>query len=481
MIEALSLGQFRLKNPATMAVGTGGVTSTFLLNNIDTIVGPAAAAAPGSALYFQVLVMWGVCVNDFANNVSATTSLANLKSMFAWCKARGKILMLGSPYAPRSQASGPTTTAQAQTAAIVNNMTCAWARGQPGIIYVDFWNDVVDTTRTNGAAASTIIEDDGLHLASLGVEIVAQRALAQAGSQFAVGPVGILPQWDIFDPIYNPGGNLLSLVAAPQAISSGIYNNGTGVVTLTLLGIASNMQAGSIINVFNLAGTGAVASLNGTFIATSVSGTAVTYNAGANLGASTITSGNIVPPAAANMFQGTGGTINAGCAGQMPNGYAIARNSGTDTIVVTKVAATNKFGATGSDSVAIGTSTAGATCQSAFQGSTGTLSAAAQSLLIGSQIEFLILFSTPATVSGISDIYVTMQSNFSGYGPVWGVRVDSLAQANWLANTTYLIRTPPWTVPVGTTSLNFQINNTFLTGNNASVSYARPCMRMLLQ
>ncbi len=79
------------------------------------------------------------------------------------------------------------------------------------------------------------------------------------------------------------------------AITSGTYNSGTGVVTLTVP--TQVWGVGAKITIHNLTGTGAFASLNGT--PTTISPTAtttVTYNAGAGLGSSTITGGSITPP-----------------------------------------------------------------------------------------------------------------------------------------------------------------------------------------
>jgi len=75
-------------------------------------------------------------------------------------------------------------------------------------------------------------------------------------------------------------------------ISSGTYNNTTGIVTLTMSATAT-FSAGDAIIVSSLTGTGAYASLNGTFTALTVSGTTVTYQATAGVGASTITGGSL--------------------------------------------------------------------------------------------------------------------------------------------------------------------------------------------
>ena len=90
-------------------------------------------------------------------------------------------------------------------------------------------------------------------------------------------------------------GVIINYFTLSAAISSGTYNNGTGAVVLTM---SSTVKFGPGANVVisGLTGTGAFASLNGTFVPSAASGTSVTYNAGAGLGASTITGGALAPP-----------------------------------------------------------------------------------------------------------------------------------------------------------------------------------------
>lgn len=91
-------------------------------------------------------------------------------------------------------------------------------------------------------------------------------------------------------------GMFIDYFTTTSAIASGTYNNATGVVTLTM-SVAIKFAAGGNIVVSGLTGTGAFASLNGTFVPIApTSGTTVTYNAGAGLGVSTITGGALVPP-----------------------------------------------------------------------------------------------------------------------------------------------------------------------------------------
>lgn len=75
-------------------------------------------------------------------------------------------------------------------------------------------------------------------------------------------------------------------------ISSGTYNNTTGVVTLTMSAPVT-FSAGDAIIVSSLTGSGGFASLNGTFTALTATGSTVTYNAGAGIGTSAITGGSL--------------------------------------------------------------------------------------------------------------------------------------------------------------------------------------------
>jgi hypothetical protein len=78
-----------------------------------------------------------------------------------------------------------------------------------------------------------------------------------------------------------------------KTISSGTYDNTTGEVVLTMSAPITEFGAGDAIVISGLTGTGAFAGLDGTFTAETVSGSTVTYNAGAGVGASTITGGSL--------------------------------------------------------------------------------------------------------------------------------------------------------------------------------------------
>jgi hypothetical protein len=95
---------------------------------------------------------------------------------------------------------------------------------------------------------------------------------------------------------FLPTGMIIDYFLTQAAISSGTYNNSTGVVTLTMAAPIT-FGVGGRITVAGLTGTGAFASLDGIFPTIApTSGSTITYNAGAGLGASTITGGHITPP-----------------------------------------------------------------------------------------------------------------------------------------------------------------------------------------
>jgi hypothetical protein len=92
--------------------------------------------------------------------------------------------------------------------------------------------------------------------------------------------------WDLVNQLLVPYVGTLT-------ISSGTYNNTTGVVTLTMSAPIAFGPGDSII-VSALTGTGSYAGLDGTFTALAgTTGSTVVYNAGAGVGASTITGGSL--------------------------------------------------------------------------------------------------------------------------------------------------------------------------------------------
>lgn len=75
-------------------------------------------------------------------------------------------------------------------------------------------------------------------------------------------------------------------------ISSGTYTSATGVIVLTM-SAAAGFSAGDSVILSSLTGTGAFASLDGTWTATAVSGSTVTVQGPLGAGAATITGGSL--------------------------------------------------------------------------------------------------------------------------------------------------------------------------------------------
>jgi hypothetical protein len=102
----------------------------------------------------------------------------------------------------------------------------------------------------------------------------------------------ISPQvsWDLKNQLLVPFEG-----STTNTISSGTYNNTTGALALTL-SATPVVFPGDSFTLSALTGTGAFASLNGTYTALSVVGNVVTAQATAGLGAATITGGTLTPP-----------------------------------------------------------------------------------------------------------------------------------------------------------------------------------------
>lgn len=99
-------------------------------------------------------------------------------------------------------------------------------------------------------------------------------------------PIGTAVSWDFVNQLLVP------FIASALTISSGTYNNTTGVITLTM-SAPITFGPGDAVVISSLTGTGAFASLNGTWTAIApTSGSTVTLAATAGVGASTITGGS---------------------------------------------------------------------------------------------------------------------------------------------------------------------------------------------
>lgn len=115
------------------------------------------------------------------------------------------------------------------------------------------------------------------------------RICVQADASLVSLEGGLITQqvsWDFVNQLLVPYVGTLT-------VSSGTYNNTTGVVTLTM-SAPITFGPGDAVIVSSLTGTGAYAGLDGTFTALAgTTGSTVVYNAGAGVGASTITGGSL--------------------------------------------------------------------------------------------------------------------------------------------------------------------------------------------
>lgn len=106
------------------------------------------------------------------------------------------------------------------------------------------------------------------------------------------GPIKPQVSWDFTNQLLVP--YLGTLV-----ITSGTYNNTTGVITLTMAAPVT-FSPGDSVTLASLTGTGGFATLNGTWTVLTASGTSVTLQGPVGVGASTITGGNATVGGAAN-------------------------------------------------------------------------------------------------------------------------------------------------------------------------------------
>jgi hypothetical protein len=108
----------------------------------------------------------------------------------------------------------------------------------------------------------------------------------------AGGPIKPQVSWDFTNQLLVPFLGTLT-------ISSGTYNNTTGIVTLTMSAPVT-FSPGDSITTAALTGTGTLTTLQGTFTVLSATGSAVTYQGPIGNGATTITGGTLTVGGAAS-------------------------------------------------------------------------------------------------------------------------------------------------------------------------------------
>jgi len=129
---------------------------------------------------------------------------------------------------------------------------------------------------------------------------------------------------------------MLIPVISTKTISSGTYNNTTGEIVLTMSAPITEFGAGPAATLSSLTGTGAFASLDGTWIMTGVSGSTITLQGPVGVGASTITAGSLdldsaapIPVTVLNINSGNSMTVEYDSA----TGFATWNRSGTVAII----------------------------------------------------------------------------------------------------------------------------------------------------
>ena len=155
----------------------------------------------------------------------------------------------------------------------------------------------------DGANAMVVTPQNRVPLAAPGNQVICYplgsraRIIVAADPELvdlAGGPIKPQVSWDFV------AQRLVPFNASALTITSGTYNNTTGLVTLTM-SAPINFDAGAAVILSSLTGTGAYASLNGTWTSIEPTGVStVSFLAPAALGASTITGGSLTLGSGAN-------------------------------------------------------------------------------------------------------------------------------------------------------------------------------------
>lgn len=129
---------------------------------------------------------------------------------------------------------------------------------------------------------------------------------------------------------------MLIPIVTTKTISSGTYNTTTGVIVLTMSAPITEFGAGPAAVLSGLTGTGAFATLDGTWIMTIVSGSTITLQGPVGAGAATITGGSLdlfnndpIPVSVLNINIGNSMTVEYDSA----TGFATWNRSGTTAII----------------------------------------------------------------------------------------------------------------------------------------------------
>lgn len=252
MLEAISLGQFRVTPELTF--GVTGETTGQMLARFDSQVG----ANWGN---FDILWLDGGRNDGDASSSDALATIVNLRAMSDAALAHGKKVFLMLPNPPRT--TGISTLAQEQVRSYVNRQMKVYAKASPGVYFIDYWHDWADPTSTAGAPATSITYD-GVHPDYLGAYNAAQRVLAAVGPDFPQ-MLRAQPAWDVYDATLNPSGNAVGINNVGDQMMLGLggsLSNASGVVATHWQLIGSAADATRIVGsvVAGTAGIGSVAS-----------------------------------------------------------------------------------------------------------------------------------------------------------------------------------------------------------------------------
>lgn len=130
--------------------------------------------------------------NDIVQNISATTIISNLKTIYDSILSYGRIVIAGT-IIPNTSLS----TAQLNTLSIVNNWIKKYSRQVNNIIVVDYWSYLVDGSTMQSKANTNT---DGIHPSSLGAYLMGM--VFKNTLQNYMKPV-------IYNDFSNNGNNLL--------------------------------------------------------------------------------------------------------------------------------------------------------------------------------------------------------------------------------------------------------------------------------
>jgi lysophospholipase L1-like esterase len=259
--------------------------------------------------------------NDASQSIPLTQTCSNLETIYTRLVNAGITVValtippLGAAYSSFAQAS--------HRIAAINQWIRDYADAHPGILLVDTWAALVDSTSTTGAAATDMLGSDGVHQTALGAKTMG-------------------------DAIYDI---MSDLIPPSRSAHAGVFDSyGLSAVTVTLDRVANLVTATATNHGFGAGDeilvTGATPSdLNGSFTILSRTANTFTYQAPGANGAG---SGTILAGTNKNLFDyglfhtATGGTVTAPASGTAATGVSVSRGGGA-TVVASVVSAPTEW------------------------------------------------------------------------------------------------------------------------------------------